>query len=371
MNRSQLQLLDCGDSLREPNAQVTGRSATLRLFRPYFVVGLLFCLRAYAADQIEVRGGKAIVGKILSESPVEVVVQTQSGPVTVAVNRIAGVRYDGQGATMTQARILEDAYQLNRTVEEYARAQGELHDKPLVLTAARFGEARALALLALDEAIEVDAAIDKMRDYLARHSDSRQYYAAREFLGRLYLLKQDYKAAAAEFEELAKAPWPEAQRGAVVYQSRLARAQNNLDEAIRDLEDVAAAEPQTPEESMVQCEALLEIAACRRSQGRHDDEIAALEKVVAHYDTNQSASQAEAYLALGEAYRATRKPKEALFAILHVDLLFASHKELHARALYNLVQLWNELGHAERATAALKALKSEYPNSPWTKKLDH
>jgi hypothetical protein len=79
--------------------------------------------------------------------------------------------------------------------------------------------------------------------------------------------------------------------------------------------------------------------------------------------------QAEAYVALGDAYRATQKPKDALFAYLHVELLFVKHRELHARALYNLSQLWSELGQPERSAAAQSTLRTEHPNSPWAKKV--
>ncbi len=77
------------------------------------------------------------------------------------------------------------------------------------------------------------------------------------------------------------------------------------------------------------------------------------------------AAQSAAYNTLGDCLRAAGKPKDALVAYLHTDVLYAKDKEQHARALAGIVQLWRELKNDSRADEVLKQLRSEYPQSPW------
>ena len=346
--------------MKNPTIQISLFCATVLL------VGLS---RTRAADQIDLRDGKPILGKILRETATEVEIQGTAGKQTVAVNRIVKIHYEGQPATLTHARSTEESYDLSGAADEYAKVQGELKDKPLILLAAQFGEARARARLALDESTGVDAAIARLEKLDRENPDSRHHFVALELLARLYHDKKDYAKAAQTFDQLATAPWPEAKFQSDVYHARMLRSQNKLDEAIVRLDVVLAAKTESCEQGAIQTEALLEKAGCLRAQNKREAEIETLEKVLDRAPTQASSLQAEAYAALGDAYRDAGKTKDALLAYLHVELLFAKNKELHARALYNLSKLWKELDQPDRAAAAQSTLKSEYPNSPWTKKL--
>jgi tetratricopeptide (TPR) repeat protein len=333
------------------------------------VIVAQFATVAAAKDRIETRDRKQIEGSIQKESATEVLIETSNGPQSVAVNRIVYIHYEGQAAALTFAKTQEDSYNLRRAAEEYAKAQAELKSKPRILHAAQFGEARSLARLALDELAGVDEAIDRLEKFARDNPDSRHHFPTVELLGRLHLERKDFAKTASAFNELGKAPWPEAEVQSVVYLARILRAQNKFDDALAALDPVLAEKSDSPEEEQLQGEALFEKANCLRALDRRDAEIEALESVIARVSGNAGSLQGEAYAALGDAYRAARKPKDALIAYLHVELLFAKHKELHARALYNLSQLWSELGQPDRSAAAQATLKTEYPNSPWTKKL--
>jgi len=54
---------------------------------------------------------------------------------------------------------------------------------------------------------------------------------------------------------------------------------------------------------------------------------------------------------------------------LSYALLFGKDKELRARALYNLTQLWSEIGQPEQAAVARETLQHDFPNSTWNQKL--
>lgn len=325
--------------------------------------------QASAADRIDLRDGKAVLGKIQRETPTEVTIQGTAGPQTVPVNQIAGILYDGQGPTLIQAKAYEEAYNYTAAAEQFAKAEAELKDKPFILQAAQFGQARALAKRALDDYDDLDGAIRRLEAFRTANAQSRHHFPLHELLGRLYFAKKDHTRAAEAFDELARAPWPEATLRATVYQGRLLVAQGNLDQALARFDEVLAKRAASPEQELAQAEALLEKARCFHTRKQFDREIEALEQVIDRAPANAIGLQGEAYTTLGDAQRAANKPKDALVAYLHVEILFSRDKELHARALYNLSQLWSELGQPDRAAAARSTLKTDYPNSPWTKKL--
>ena len=58
--------------------------------------------------------------------------------------------------------------------------------------------------------------------------------------------------------------------------------------------------------------------------------------------------------------REANRPKDALIAYLHTDMLYAKNKEEHARALYNLSKLFDSVrGDAQRAKECLDRLKDK------------
>ncbi len=326
---------------------------------------------AARADQVELVDAKPVAGKIEAETATEVRVRTSSGTETIAVNRISAVQYEGQGGAMTQAKAFERAGNLRGAAEQFAKAQQELRDKdkPFLFAAAEFGEARTRATVALADSSGIDQAIARLDAFRRDHEDSRHRDALHELLGRLYLAGQDYAKAQAAFDELGRAPWPEGKLRAQVYQGRILLAQNQPAAARERFDEVLAAPAASPAEERAQLEALVETAASFRMENNSEREIELLERVIDRAAGHGTSLEARAYADLGDALRTAHRTKHALLAYLHVDLLFAGDKEVHARALYNLTELWSELGFADRAAAARSALTSRYPNSPWAKKL--
>ncbi len=324
---------------------------------------------ALARDQVELVGGKTIIGTITRETPAEITIDTQTGIQTIAVNTIVEVRYEGQGAAMTQAKIHDQSGNFTAAMDQFTKAQNEIKDKPLIVAAARFGHARAQARLALEEAKGLDEAVRALESFRQAHSQSRYHYPLHELLGRLQFAKKDHAKAGAAFDELAKAPWPETKLLAPLFHGRVLVAQNKPDQAIARFDEVVAATGDSPELVRLRTDALIDKAACLRVKNDRQQEIETLEKAVELAPVGAVTVQGEAYTALGDALRAGGRPKDALVAFLHVELLFSKDKELRARALYNLSQLWDELGNPERANAARSTLERDHPDSTWKKKL--
>ena len=94
-----------------------------------------------------------------------------------------------------------------------------------------------------------------------------------------------------------------------------------------------------------------------------------LDIVLAEVSEDNESLQAESYLRRGDCLRLLNRQKESVLAYLHVDLLFASQRAMHAEALFHLGSLWAAVGQPERASSVRERLRSDYPQSSWTKKL--
>ena len=74
---------------------------------------------------------------------------------------------------------------------------------------------------------------------------------------------------------------------------------------------------------------------------------------------------ARAYNALGRCYMKQNKPKDAVLALLHTDVLFYADADAHAEALYYLSKLWSDINKSDRAVAARSTLRERYAGSIW------
>jgi len=108
-------------------------------------------------------------------------------------------------------------------------------------------------------------------------------------------------------------------------------------------------------------------ARCAALGGKPDEAVKAAEAIIAKADPEQAELHALAYNVLGTALRKASKPKDALLAFLHVDVLYPHYPDAHAEALANLTQLWNELNKNERGARCRQLLEEQYRNSPWVK----
>ena len=90
-----------------------------------------------------------------------------------------------------------------------------------------------------------------------------------------------------------------------------------------------------------------------------------LHEVIQGNPPEDAAAQAPAYNTLGDCLRAANRPKDALFAYLHTDLLYSKDKEEHPRALHQIAELYRQLKQDGRADEFAQRLKQEYPRSPW------
>jgi TolA-binding protein len=305
--------------------------------------------------------GGRVKGQVQSESPSEVVVLLGNASTSVPTDQIQSIRYDGQSANFQLAEARESSGQLGEAAELFKKAATESAGKPYPLQAALIREAEVVAELAMVEPDRVKEAKDKLTRFLQSYPASRHLAAARAAFARLQLHAGDFAGAEATIAELAKLP-----RGAeraTVLRTKILAKQGKHDEAIAQLDKLIAGYPKNSPQQRAASFAKAENLAGKKQF--HEAE-SLLREVIHANPPEDSAVQAAAYNALGDCYRAANRPKDALFAYLHTDLLYSKDKEEHPRALHQIVEIYRELKQDGRADDFALRLKQEYPRSPWT-----
>jgi TolA-binding protein len=304
--------------------------------------------------------GGRVKGQVESESPSEVVVLLGATTTSVPVDQIASIRYDGQSATYQLGETREANGQLAEAAELFKKAAAESAAKPFPLQAALFREAEVLTDLALIEPDRIKDARDRLTRFVQAYPNGRHIAAARGCLARLQLNAGDFKGAEATIAELAKLP-KAGERAAVLKTKVLAR-QGKHREAIAELDRLIASSPKGSERQRA---AMLAKAESLAGLEQFKEAETLLRQVILGNPAEDATAQAPAYNTLGDCLRAANRPKDALIAYLHTDLLYSKNKEEHPRALHQIAVLFRQLKQDGRADEFLKKLKDEYPRSPW------
>jgi len=325
------------------------------------------------ADEIDRHSSKApLRGSITAESSKEVTIKvTQAGKtdeVKVPIGDVAEVKYDGAaGLAIRTAASIERAGQFEKAIEAYQKASAAASETGFVAQASQFGQTRTLAKIALQDATRLDDAIKALEDFRGKYADSRFHYPLHELLGQLQIEKGNDIAAAQAFRELAASPVNDFKLKAAIWEGRLLLKAGKFAEAQAKFDEIAAAKAASPAEKLRQQEALLAKGDSLVKQKKLDEAEQMFRKVINEASPEESELQATTCNALGDVLREAGKPKEAILAYLEVDLLYSTQKAAHARAIYYVALLWDQLGHSDNATESREKLKRLYPDSSWAK----
>ncbi len=330
-------------------------------------VAIGWCGQALADDVNLISGstfkpsiGGRVRGQVQSESSTEVVVLLGGTTTSVPTDQIQSIRYDGQSANFQLAEAREASGQLAEAADLFKKAATESAGKPFPVEAAQFREAEVLTDLALIEPDRVKEAKDKLARFAQAHPVSRHLAGVRACQARLQLHAGDIAGAEAAIAELAKLPRG-AERAAVL-RTKILGKQGKHDEAIAQLDKLIAGYPKNSERRRA---ALLAKAENLAAMKQFSEAETLLHEVIQGNPPEDAAAQAPAYNTLGDCLRAANRPKDALFAYLHTDLLYSKDKEEHPRALFRVVELYRVLKQDGRAEEFALRLKQEYPRSPW------
>jgi tetratricopeptide (TPR) repeat protein len=304
--------------------------------------------------------GGRVRGTIQAESPSEVIVKLGANTINVPTGEIVEVHYDGQPASMALAESRESANQLVEAADLYKKAASDASGKPYIEQTAKFRQAQLLAQVALGDPGRTGEATALLGAAIQAYPNSRHIIAALDSLARLQLQKGDYAAVEKTLAEMARFP-QSADRGAVL-RARVFDKKGDHARAIAEYDRMIQG---APDGSARQREARLAKAESLVGLKKFAEAEADVRAVIKAAPAEDYQAQSAAYNTLGDCLRAAGKPKDALLAYLHTDLLYSKDKEQHPRALAHIAQLYRELKRDDRADDALLRLKQDYPQSPW------
>lgn len=337
---------------------------------------LLFLSAGVSADTVDYvdDSGKSSTarGNIREETQLEVVIQTSTGQTRIPVYQIREVRYDGQPADLINVRskfnqgryaeVVEDLKNIGKTLDA---------NQPNLQQAVAFQVFASLAEQAIADPAQAEAALKWYADFGDAFSRSRHYYPMQEYLGRVYLASKDFAKADQAFQNLEQVDWPGYKQKATVYRGIAALKQNQdqmaltlFDEVLNASGDALELKLQKQNAKIYKCKSLI-------SAGKAEEAAKQLNEVLSELPPDDFKKRAMARNALGDAMRALKKnPKEIMLeGYMWVAALYSSDADELAYALYNLVDLFQQLRRPEDAQRMADRLRTEFPKSEWTQKL--
>lgn len=322
---------------------------------------------AQTADQVVVIPGSTLKppggryrGAVVSESPIDVKITLGANTQAVPIDQIAQIIYAGTPATVARAESRENAGALGEAAELYRQAATEAAGKQFIVAYCQFSQARLIADIALADPTRVNDAINLLETFSKANATSRHIIPATEFLARLHLLKGNADAAGKAIDSLAK--YPSAADKATVLKAKVLAKKGDHAGAIAIFDKIITA---SADGSVKKREGRLAKAESLAALMKYDEATKLLEDVIQSSPPEDFVAQSAAYNTLGDCLKAAGKPKEALYAYLHTDVLYGKDKEHHPRALAQIAQLWKVLKRDDRAEEVLERLKQEYPQSPY------
>lgn len=341
------------------------------LLRAVTVLVLFACATSALAqstvDRIRRRTG-VDSGRITDVSVLAVTISKSGVESKVPVEEIRSITFAGEPSELGTARSALNRGRLKDAAAALEKIDRDELDRPELVAEVDYLLMDSAARSALVGDGSAEAAIRKAEDFLALHRSSYRVSSAIELLGDLYLANGELDKARNQYAKLAKAPAPYFQARSAILLGQLLQHEGRHTAALAEFDRALAASQGNAAAQPLELEATLHRAISRSATGEVDEATGEVKEIIAKGDPEDVELLATAYNALGDCYLASDKPKAARDAYLHVDVLFNSAADQHAKALYELSRLWDTLGQPQRARETQQRLREEYPRSRWAKK---
>jgi tetratricopeptide (TPR) repeat protein len=327
---------------------------------------LAVCAVCLAFDSVKT-ADQMYTGTIQKMSALEVVIaKGVQAPETIPVNQIEIVRFDDDPTLLNTARTAVSAGRYEDALETLGRIDVGEVTRQEVKADIDFYKAYCASRIALAGGTKdaIMSAGSKMAAFVQGNSGNYHYLEACEIVGDLLVAAGLSDKAESYYGQLAKAPFPDYKMRAGVALGQAQLASGKAAEALKSFEAVLKFQDPGELADRQRMAATLGRARCLAEAGKADDAIKLVEAVIDKADPERHELLAQAYNALGIAYRKGDRTKDALLAFLHVDVLYFRSSSDHIEALRNLVELWNEVQKPERAAEATRILREQYNRSP-------
>jgi tetratricopeptide (TPR) repeat protein len=346
---------------------------SMRLMGTLMAVALLLAARPAAAqrdlDQVFLTKGSPSRGNIPDGGMTrdQVTLEATGRTQQIAVNDIVRITFKEEPAELNSARTAVLQRNYNQGITDLKKLEGQQFSREFIKQDIEFYRSLCQARLAMSEGGDKAAAIESMRKFAASAQQNYHFYEAAEVLGDLAMASGKYADATRYYTPITNAPksWPEYHMRASIALGRALVGEKKFDEALEKFKAVSTSDQSTPEALKLKNLATVGQAVCAAELGKPEDGITQLQELIRKNDPQDAVLFARAYNALGRCYLKQKKPKEALLALLHTDVLFYADADAHAEALYHLSKLWNDVNKSDRAMAARTTLRERYAGSVW------
>ncbi|MCP4944683.1 MAG: tetratricopeptide repeat protein [Planctomycetaceae bacterium] len=341
--------------------------------RLVFLVGFAFLANASCAvaeeDQVYVNRGGSVRGKVGEVSPVQVTVAVGTQKQNVSTNNIRIINFGDEPPALRQGRARAVAGKYDVALEDLKKVDASSITRPILKLDLQFYLALCQGRQALKTGAGKTEATAAMLAFVRSAASSNHFFQAADLLGDLAVSQGDFENAVKYYGGISsKAPWSEYRMRAQLAEADARVKQGRFADAQKRYESILTQKADTPEVKRLKLLAEVGRGKCLAETATVDEGINALEKLIAENDTADTELFGRAYNALGDCLQRSNKPKDALMAYLHVDILFYGDSETHAEALYHLSKLWQVAKNQDRAAVAGNLLKQRYAGSVWAEK---
>jgi tetratricopeptide (TPR) repeat protein len=317
-------------------------------------------------DRVHRHGG-VDAGQITGMTAINVTIAKSGVESTVPAEDIETVYFAGEPSELNAVR---NALQTGRPQEAIAGLEkisvaGIRREE--ILAEIDFYAALAKAQLALTGQGDIAAAMSDLRRFMSKRRTNFHVPQAIEMVGDLLVAAGKYDDARIEYAKLAKAPSPYYGLSSALLVGRAWQAEGKHDQALAEFAKVLASSQNGALFDSLRLSATLDRAVSQAASGQGADATNTIGQIIAQADPDDGKLLARAYDALGDCYLKAGDKQGALFAFLHIDLLYSNTAELHAKALHELATIWREAGRDSRAQEAAQKLTDKCPQSRWAK----
>lgn len=328
------------------------------------LLAAVFTTNAHALDTVKT-ADDTVSGEITSISSLQVVVKRGNASREIQAGDIESINFDGEPAVLKTARIAVSAGRYEDAVEALSGMNTAEIQRRAIVQDIEYYKAYSTAQLALVGSGDIAQAGSMVYAFLNANKDSYHYLDAQMLFGDLAGAIGKPQAAQQAYIAVGKvAPWPAYRARAAVALGRSYLDEGKIAEASNSFKAALSTPDTDAEVQALKLAATLGEARCLAATKKLDEATSMIEKVIKQADSENFELLAEAYNALGSSYRASNRPKDAVLAFLHVDLVYFNSPLNHIEALQNLIQLWNELKMPERSAEAARVLRDRYKRSP-------
>lgn len=290
--------------------------------------------------------------------------RTNGDEISVPVNDLKTINFAGAPTELLQGQTNELSGAPQAALEKYQKAVSGTSGR--MKSEFEFLIGRALATLSrvdASKAAEAKAALQKFRSGNQTHY---RYLAATLLQASVQAGLDETEEATALLQEVIAGPVAAYKLQAGVDLGHLQLQTGDAGAALQKFDEVIQ-QSSAPEAAATKFAGMLGKAACQQKQSELDQAVVTLDEVIKNAPDTETGTHAEAWLRKGDCLRMKQAVKPALYAYLHVDVLYEGETAQHAEALARLVSLWQQAGHADRSASTSARLKQLYPNSQWAK----